>query len=95
MEFILKYQKSTAKSFLIKYQDLEQQSTKEVYNKVLTYYKLEESIPLIVAGDNKLTNYTKDSELSLIEVIEEQINNNKNIVMEIKKGNIDATKKDS
>lgn len=95
MEFILKYQKTTAKSFLIKYHDLEDTYTKEIYNKVLTYYNEKESIPLIVVGDNLINDYTKDSELTLVEVIQEQIDSKTNIVTEIKKGNIDKTKKDS
>lgn len=92
MEFILKYQKTTAKSFLIHYHDLSNKSTKNIYNNVLNYYKSEECIPLIIAGDNIVTNYTKDSELTLVEVIQEQMDNKLNIVTEIKKGNI---KKDS
>ena len=31
---------------------------------------LEETVPLIVIGNNKISNYTKESELTLIEVIE-------------------------
>ena len=96
MEFILKYQKSTAKSFIIMYYDLEQEQTINTYNKVLEYFKLEETVPLIVIGNNKISNYTKESELTLIEVIEEEINNKNNIVMEIKKGNsLPSNKKDS
>ena len=87
MEFILKYQKSTAKSFLIQYQDLTDNNTKEIYNKVRDYHNAEESIPLIVIGNNIITNYTKDSELTLVEVIESEMNNKTNIVNEIKKGN--------
>lgn len=87
MEFILKYQKSTAKSFLIQYQDLTDKNTKEIYNKVRDYHNVEESIPLIVIGNNIITNYTKDSELTLVEVIETEMNNKTNIVNEIKKGN--------
>ena len=92
MEFILKYQRSTAKAFLIKYQDLEEETTLLVYNEVLNYFDIKESIPLLVIGDNKITNYTKKSEKNIIEVIEEQMDNKTNIVTEIKKGNI---KKDS
>lgn len=87
MEFILKYQKSTAKSFLIQYQDLTDKNTEEIYNKVRTYHNVEESIPLIVIGNNIITNYTKDSEFTLVEVIESEMNNKTNIVNEIKKGN--------
>jgi hypothetical protein len=87
MEFILKYQKSTAKSFLIQYQDLTDKNTEEIYNKVRTYHNVEESIPLIVIGSNIITNYTKDSEFTLVEVIESEMNNKTNIVNEIKKGN--------
>lgn len=95
MEFLLKYQKSTAKAFLIKYQDLEEQSTKEIYNKVLDYYNIKESIPLLIIGENKITNYTKKSETTIIEVIQDQMESKINIVNEIKKGNIEPTKKDS
>ena len=92
MEFLLKYQKSTAKAFLIKYQDLDEASTLSVYNEVLNYFNIEKSIPLIVIGDNKITNYSKKTDKVIIEVIEDQMNSKVNIVTEIKKGNI---KKDS
>ena len=95
MEFILKYQKTTAKAFLIKYHDLKENTTKELFTKVLSHYKEEETIPLIVIGDNIITNYTKDSELTLVEVIQEQINNKINVVNDIKKGINTQTKKDS
>lgn len=94
MEFILKYQKSTAKSFLIKYQDLEEKNTKDIYNILLEYYNIEESIPFLVIGDDKIENYTKDSNQDIINIIEEQINSKKNIVIDIKKGNIELPKKD-
>ena len=92
MEFILKYQRSTAKAFLIKYHDLEEETTLLVYNEVLNYFDIKESIPLLVIGDNKITNYTKKSDKTLIKIIEEQMDHKTNIVTEIKKGNI---KKDS
>ena len=95
MEFILKYQKTTAKAFLIKYHDLQENSTKELFTKVLSHYNEEETTPLIVIGDNIITNYTKDSELTLVEVMREQIDNKINIVNDIKKGTITKTKKDS
>jgi len=94
MEFLIKYQRSTAKAFLIKYQDLEDEYTKEIYNQVLKHFDIEESIPLLIIGDNKIVNYTKKSETTIIEVIQEQMENDTNIVTEIKKGNT-QTKKDS
>ncbi len=92
MEFLLKYQKSTAKAFLIKYQDIDEESTLQVYNEVLEHFDIEETLPLLIIGDNKITNYTKKSEITIIEVIQEQMDNKTNLVTEIKKGNI---KKDS
>lgn len=94
MEFLVKYQRSTAKAFLIKYQDLEDEYTKDIYNQVLKHFDIEESIPLLIIGDNKIVNYTKKSETTIIEVIQEQMENDTNIVTEIKKGNT-QTKKDS
>lgn len=94
MEFLIKYQRSTAKAFLIKYQDLEDEYTKEIYNQVLKHFDIEESIPLLIIGDNKIVNYTKKSETTIIEVIQEQMENDTNIVTEIKKGNT-QNKKDS
>jgi len=94
MEFLIKYQRSTAKAFLIKYQDLEDEYTKELFNQVLKHFDIEESIPLLIIGDNKIVNYTKKSETTIIEVIQEQMENDTNIVTEIKKGNT-QTKKDS
>lgn len=94
MEFLIKYQRSTAKAFLTKYQDLEDEYTKEIYNQVLKHFDIEESIPLLIIGDNKIVNYTKKSETTIIEVIQEQMENDTNIVTEIKKGNT-QTKKDS
>lgn len=92
MEFMLKYQRSTAKAFLIKYHDIQEENTLLVYNEVLSYFDIEESNPLIIIGNNKITNYTKKSDTTIIEVIQEQMDNKVNIVTEIKKGNI---KKDS
>ena len=94
MEFLIKYQRSTAKAFLIKYQDLEDEYTKEIYNQELKHFDIEESIPLLIIGDNKIVNYTKKSETTIIEVIQEQMENDTNIVTEIKKGNT-QNKKDS
>ena len=51
-------------------------------------------MPLLVIGNTKITDYTKKTEPTIIEVIEEQINNKINIVTEIKKGNT-PQKKDS
>ena len=92
MEFLLKYQRSTAKAFLIKYHDIKEENTLLVYNEVLKYFNIEDSIPLIIIGDNKITNYSKKSDTTIIEIIQEQMDNKVNIISEIKKGNI---KKDS
>mgnify|MGYP003305323855 CR=1 FL=1 len=92
MEFLLKYQKSTAKAFLIKYHDLEEVGVLPVYDEVLKHFNIEDTIPLIVIGDNKIINYSKKTDRIIIEVIEEQIDSKVNIVTDIKKGKI---KKDS
>ena len=45
----------------------------DVYDEVLKHFNIEDTIPLIVIGDNKIINYSKKTDRIIIEVIEEQI----------------------
>ena len=74
------------------YHDIEDSSTLQIYNEISKLFDTEDSIPLIIIGEETITKYTKKSDETIIKVIEEQMDNKTNIVTEIKKGKI---KKDS
>lgn len=86
LEFITRYQKIND-TFLINYLDIKDEHDNEVYNKLLTYYQDEPTIPYIIIGTNKVLGYKEQDQQTIIEVITEQQDNKTNLVDIIKKGN--------
>ncbi len=87
LEFITRYHKNNKDLFLINYLDLEDKHNQETYDKVLSYFKDEPTIPYIIIGDKKILGYKKEENTPIVEAIFEQQENTINIVDIIKKDN--------
>ncbi len=87
LEFITRYHKNNKNLFLINYLDIEDTHNKEIYDKVLTYFNDEPTIPYLIIGNNKVVGYQKEENELIVEVISEQQESSINIVDTIKKDN--------